>query len=180
MVDQSTYFFVLFLFLVDFLLFLAAVFFFGADFFAAVFLFFGAGFLAVVFFFYKTYFFLGAELSLGAAAFFSEAMRIFLNSDDSLYEFLICIKSPEAMPAFNPDSKVAFNHFLSFGRSSCMIFFISIMDNPFLSLSLSISLMIPDLYNIFSVCSFSQSRRELQVDWKYHKPYGASKTDYSS
>ena len=112
-VDERTYFFVLF-FEVTVLLFLAAVCFFGADFFAAVSFFFGAGFLSAIFFFFGTDFFLGAAFLLGAADFFSEAIWLFLNSDNSLYELLICMKSPEAMPDFNPDIKVTF-------KNSCLL-----------------------------------------------------------
>ena len=154
--------------------------FFGADFSKAVFSFSIVGLLDALFFFFGTALFFVAALFLGAASFLSDTMRVFFNYGDSLYQFLICMNSPEATPAFNPDRKVEFNHFLFFRRSACVVFLIVVMDKPVWSLILSVDLMIPGLYYIDSVCYVSQSRQELQVNGKYQKPYGASKTEHSS
>ena len=78
---------------------------------------------------YSSFFSVAAFL-FGAAAFFSDIMRVFFNYGDILYKFLIRMNSPEATLAFNLDRKVEFNHFLSFRRSACMISFIVVMDEP--------------------------------------------------
>ena len=159
-VDESTYCFVLFL-LVGVFFYLAELFFFSASFFVAVFflfgadLFFGAGFLEALFIFLGKCLFLGVAFFLAASVFFSAEIRLFLNYVDSLYELLIWMKLTEAMTAFNPDRKGAFNHFLSFGILACMKFLIEIMDKPMQSLSSFIALMLPDLYSIVSVCYVS-------------------------
>ena len=105
-------------------LFVAVFFFFGADFFL------GAGFLEALFIFFGKVIFLGVAFFLGESVFFSAKIRLFINYGDSLYELLIWMKLTEAMTDFNPDRKVAFNHFLYFGRSACNFFKLRSWKSP--------------------------------------------------
>ena len=81
------------------------------------------------------------------------AAALFLWSALSLYELLICARSPSATAFFNALKNMLFNHLLMAGRLPCMCFLMEMEEEQVRSFSSVMAVMIPALCDMVMIVS---------------------------